>query len=114
MIPALGECVVSRKRGPCSKFVPIGSVLDQVISQYRPMAEASLIRVWEIWEQAVGSAISACARPAAFKDCILLVHVSNSTWLHHLRFLEQDMVAKINAALGGNYVGKITFKIGPV
>ena len=104
----------TKKRRSCPKFVAIGSVLEQVIQQYRPMAESSLIRVWEIWEQAVGAGIAACARPAAFKDSILLVHVSNSTWLHHLRFAEQEIIGKINIALGGPYVRKITFKIGLV
>lgn len=94
--------------------MPIGSVLDQVIRQYRPMADTSLIRVWDIWEKAVGSAIAGCARPAAFRDCTLLVHVSNSTWLHHMRFLEKEMLANINGALGGAYVKILKFKIGPV
>jgi predicted nucleic acid-binding Zn ribbon protein len=105
---------VSKKRTACSKFVPIGSVLDQVIRQYHPIADTALIRVWDIWEKAVGSAIAGCARPAAFKECILLVHVSNSTWLHHLRFIEKELLASINAALGGAYVKILKFKIGPV
>jgi predicted nucleic acid-binding Zn ribbon protein len=105
---------VPKKRTVCPKFVPIGSVIDHVIRQYRPMADTALIKVWDVWEQAVGPAISGCARPAAFKDNILLVHVSNSTWLHHLRFLEQEMLANINAALGGDYVKTIKYKIGPI
>ena len=103
-----------KKRIPCSNFIPIGSVIDHVIRQYHPIADTALIKVWDIWEQAVGSAIAGNARPAAFKDSILLVHVSNSTWLHHLRFLEKEMLANINSALGGAYVKTIKLKIGPV
>lgn len=103
-----------KKRTTCPKFIPIGSVINQVIRQYRPMADTALVKVWDVWDKAVGSAIAGCARPAAFKDCMLLVHVSNSTWLHHLRFLEKEMLANINSALGGNYVKTIKFKIGPV
>ena len=106
--------IVTKKRAPCSTFVPIGSVLNSVIGQYRPMADTALIRVWDIWERAVGSDVAGCARPAAFKDCILLVHVSNSTWLHHLRFMEKELLANINGALGGAYVKTLQFKIGPV
>ena len=106
--------IVSKKRTSCSTFVPIGSVLNTVIGQYRPMADTALIRVWDIWEEAVGSDVAGYARPAAFKDCILLVHVSNSTWLHHLRFMEKELLANINGALGGVYVKTLQFKIGPV
>ena len=89
-------------------------MLDQVIHQYRPMADTALLRVWDIWEKAVGSAIAGCARPAAFRDCTLLVHVSNSTWLHHMRFLEKELLTNINGARGGAYVKTLKFKIGPV
>ena len=64
------------------------------------MLDASLLQVWEVWDEAVGSTIARQSRPAAFKDRMLLVHVSSSTWLHQLRFLEKEMVAKLNAALG--------------
>ena len=89
-------------------------MLEKVIQQYHPVADAALIKVWDIWEQAVGSAIAGNAMPAAFKECTLLVHVSNSTWLHHLRFLEKEMLTNINKALGGTYVKTIKLKIGPV
>ena len=72
------------------------------------------MRVWDLWKPAVGDAIAANASPAAFKGHILLVHVSNSTWLHHLRFLEGELVDKLNAALGQDDIRKIQFKIGPV
>jgi predicted nucleic acid-binding Zn ribbon protein len=78
------------------------------------MAEQSLIRVWELWEETVGVNIAANASPAAFKGDILLVYVSNSTWLHHLRFLESDLIEKLNDALGAQRVKKINLKIGPV
>jgi predicted nucleic acid-binding Zn ribbon protein len=78
------------------------------------MADQSLIRVWDLWEETVGANIAANASPAAFKGDILLVYVSNSTWLHHLRFLESDLIEKLNGALGAERVGKINLKIGPV
>jgi predicted nucleic acid-binding Zn ribbon protein len=78
------------------------------------MADQSLIRVWDLWEETVGAHIAANASPAAFKGDILLVYVSSSTWLHHLRFLESDLIEKLNDALGAQRVKKINLKIGPV
>lgn len=106
--------MMSPKRRPQSQFVPISSVLDNVLKQYRPSVDRSLIHVWDIWETAVGSDIATNARPAAFNNRTLLVHVSNSTWLHHLRFLEKDLVSKLNEILGMNTVSSLKFKIGSV
>ncbi|MGD9366344.1 MAG: DUF721 domain-containing protein [Desulfobacteraceae bacterium] len=103
-----------KKRRANTSFSNIGDVLDRVLHRYRPMADQSLIRVWDLWEETVGANIAANASPAAFKGDILLVYVSNSTWLHHLRFLESDLIEKLNGALGAERVGKINLKIGPV
>jgi predicted nucleic acid-binding Zn ribbon protein len=92
----------------------LGDVLGKLMPQYRPATDGGLLRVWDLWEQAVGADIAANARPAAVKANMLLVHVSNATWLHHLRFMEQDLTASLNAALGQDAIGKMRFKIGPV
>ncbi len=103
-----------KKRRNNKTFTNIGDVLGKVLPQYRPMTDPSLLRVWDLWKTAAGDAIAANASPAAFKGRILLVHVSNSTWLHHLRFLEGELIDKLNAALGQDDIQKIQFKIGPV
>ena len=103
-----------KKRRTNKTFTNIGDVLGGVIQQYRPMTDPSLLRVWDLWKSAVGDAIAANASPAAFKGQILLVHVSNSTWLHHLRFLEGELIDKLNTALGQDDIRKIKFKIGPI
>ena len=103
-----------KKRRTNKKFSDIGEVLGKVLQQYRPMTDQSLIRVWDLWEETVGASVSANARPAAFKADVLLVNVSNSTWLHHLRFLEKDLMEKLNMALGRNQIKHIRFKIGTI
>lgn len=103
-----------KKRRSNKKFSDIGDVLGKVLQQYRPMTDQSLIRVWNLWEETVGTSVSANASPAAFKADELLVHVSNSTWLHHLRYLETELIDKLNKALGRKQIKKLRFKIGPV
>jgi predicted nucleic acid-binding Zn ribbon protein len=93
-------------------LVPIGPVIDQVMRQYRPASDQGLLKVWEVWAQAVGAVIATHAKPAAFKGDLLLVHVSSSTWLHHLRFLEQEIILKLNTLLGGAKVSHIKLQIG--
>ena len=83
-----------------AKFVHIGSIIDDVLKTYRREPDGELIRVWHIWDSIVGEVISKNAKPAAFKGRILLVYVTSSTWVHQLQFLKEEMIAKLNEALG--------------
>ena len=102
-----------RERKTKEEFVHIGSIIGDVLKQYGRKADGELIRVWQIWDDTVGAAIAANAQPAAFKGDLLLVHVTNSTWIHQLQFLKHDIISKLNAALGKPMITEIKFKIGP-
>jgi len=97
-----------------SKFVHIGSIINDVLKNYRREPDGELIRVWHVWDSIVGDVISKNAKPAAFKGRILLVHVTSSTWVHQLQFLKEEMIAKLNEALGKSLIDDLKFKIGPV
>ena len=97
-----------------TKFTPIGEVIENILQQHRPAITESMLVVWELWESAVGPEIAANARPAAVNGGLLLVHVSNSTWRHHLRFFEQEIIDRLNAAMGEKRVQRLQFKIGPI
>jgi predicted nucleic acid-binding Zn ribbon protein len=71
-----------------------------------------MLRIWRVWDRVVGADIARNARPEAFKGSILLVHVTSSTWLHHLQYLKKDIVVQLNNDLGQAIVGDIKFKIG--
>jgi predicted nucleic acid-binding Zn ribbon protein len=105
---------MDEKRFNSKKFVTIGHILEKMIQQYHPQFDKELLKVWDIWEDVVGTAIASNARPAAFKGSILLLHVSNSTWLHHLHFLEEEIITKLNQAIGSEQVKFVQFKIGPI
>ena len=95
-------------------FVHIGSVIDGVLKNYRSKPDFELTAIWRLWDEAVGETIAQNARPAAFKGKLLIVHVISSTWIHQLQFLKNDLMAKINAALGKPLIQEIKFKIGPL
>ena len=105
---------MSRSKKESRNFVPIGQVIGDILNQSRMKTDTSLIRVWDIWEQAVGRAIAANTRPAAFKGDLLIVHATSSSWLQQLRFLKADILSKVNQHLGQAKVKDIKFKIGPV
>jgi predicted nucleic acid-binding Zn ribbon protein len=95
-------------------FTTIGDVIGKVVARHRPAMDHAMIEVWDVWEAAVGDDIAAHAHPAAFKGGMLLVYISNSTRLHHMRFMEKELIRKLNRALGDERVKAISFKIGPV
>jgi len=95
-----------------SKFVHIGSIIDDVLKTYRRESDGELIQVWHVWDSIVGDVISKNAKPAAFKGRILLVHVTSSAWVHQLQFLKDEMIAKLNEALGKSLIDDLKFKIG--
>jgi len=62
----------------------------------------------------VGEAVAKNAKPAGFKGKILLVNVVSSVWIQELQYYRNDMIRKLNEALGKELVCDIKFKIGPV
>ncbi len=94
------------------EFVRLGSVIKNVLKNYRHESDEELTQIWSLWEKVVGPVIAENAQPAAFKGNILILHVNSSTWIQQLRFLKKDMIAKINDALGKEMVSEIKFKIG--
>lgn len=100
------------KRSNRKPFVSLGAVIENILQQHRPLNDRALVQVWDIWDRAVGPAIAANARPVAFKGDLLLVHVASSTWLHHIRFLEKDIIDNINKSLGDRRIRSIKLKVG--
>lgn len=92
----------------------IGNVIRNVLGSYRQESDEDLVRIWSLWDNAVGEVIAGNARPEAFKGKLLLVNVTSSTWAHQLQFLKKDIIAKVNQALGKALVEDIRFKIGPI
>jgi len=95
-------------------FVHIGQIVEHVLKSYRREFESELLRVWQVWDGAVGDAIARNAKPAAFKGRLLLVHATSSIWIHQLQFLKKDLIVSLNHALGKSLIDDLKFKIGPL
>lgn len=90
----------------------IGNILADSLASCRTQGDGEMIRIWDIWDRAVGEAIAKNSRPSAFKGHLLQVNVSSSSWLYHLNFLKKELIEKINTALGNPQVRELTFKVG--
>lgn len=103
-----------KKDPPNQPLTPIGQVLDTIIDQCRSDNRGGIAYLIRMWEKTIGPPISENARPFAVKGDLLLVHVSSSAWLHQLRFLKDELLAKFNDGLESQRIGEIKFKIGPL
>ncbi len=103
-----------KKRKNLKEFVHIGNIISNALKACRDDFDENLAQVWSLWNSAVGDGIANNTRPEAFKGKLLLVNVTNSTWMHQLQFLKKDIIKQINHALGKELVEEIKFKIGPV
>ena len=90
----------------------IGSILGRSLMSCRSGGDAEMMKIWDIWNDAVGESIAKNSRPASFKGHLLVVHVSSSSWLYHLNFMKKDLMDKLNKALGSDRVRELSFKIG--
>ena len=109
MASAYGRRMGKKKRETASP-TRLGRILPEVMRSVRGEDDTDLLRVWEVWDHAVGEAIAENAQPAAFKGDMLIVHVTSSVWGHHLQFLKTDLLQSLNEALGDERIKEIIFK----
>jgi predicted nucleic acid-binding Zn ribbon protein len=102
------------KKDKKSELIHISDILNSALSKYRPAMDTEMTRIWDIWDDAVGKPIAMNAKPDAFKDGILIVNVSSSSWIHQLKFLEKEMIINMNKKLEHISVKQIRFKIGKI
>ncbi len=103
-----------RIRKNMDKPASLGTVLRQAIEASRIDVDLDAYRLWQQWEDVVGSMIAQNTQPEAIKGRLLLVHVSSAPWMQQLQFLKPELIQKLNEIFGKEVVTDIRFKIGPV
>ena len=97
-----------------AELTPIKGILTQVLRDCRGNFQQDPDLLGQIWDRAVGATIARNAQPAAFKQRLLVVHVSSSVWLQELFFQKSALIEQVNAAAGREILEDIRFKIGPL
>ncbi len=62
------------------------------------------------WAEIVGPQVANVTQVEAVRDGVLVVRVKNSVWANELTMLKDDMVRRLNLALGGRILTDIHFK----
>jgi predicted nucleic acid-binding Zn ribbon protein len=63
----------------------------------------------EEWERIVGEQIARVTEAKSIKQGLLVVRVNNGPWRNELQLRKQEIIGKLNGALGENVVSDIHF-----
>jgi predicted nucleic acid-binding Zn ribbon protein len=88
---------------------PVGQVLDDLVSN---LGLGRKLREYEAvtrWDEIVGEHIARVATATRITDGTLFVSVKTGSWRNELMLRKRDVIAQLNAALGGNVVREIKF-----
>ena len=91
----------SERKRRRNEVSPAREVIGDLLQGYHIAGEIRRHRVVVEWPALVGARIAARTRPSPVQeDGVLWVRVSNSSWMHQLSFLRNDLLARINKQLG--------------
>jgi predicted nucleic acid-binding Zn ribbon protein len=92
--------------------MPLSSALDAVVRSLSPGTSAKALGgVFGRWGDIVGEQIATHVTPVKLEDGRLVVAVLQPGWATQMRYLHDDVLARINAVLGEGTVHQIDVKV---
>jgi len=70
--------------------------------------------IWRLWDSVVGSQIARHAQPHLVTRGRLVVHVTDSVWLHQLSMMRHRLLAALQEAQGGAGIREVVLRVGEV
>ncbi len=92
----------------------IKDLLKSQLSQLRSKDDCEMASLFTTWQAIVDPATAEVSKAVGFNGGLLIVNVSNSTWLHHLTLTKPQLISTINKTLDKAMVTDIRFQIGSV
>jgi len=89
---------------------PLAVIVRELTSALAPAS--TLARTQEVWEDAVGPAIAAAARPTAERDGVLTVTCEAAVWAQELDLMAGELIARLNGALEGERIRELRCRTG--
>jgi predicted nucleic acid-binding Zn ribbon protein len=72
----------------------------------------TLARVQGVWEEAIGPAVAAAARPTAERDGVLTVTCTAAVWAQELDLMAVQLIDQLNLALGEQVLRELRCRTG--
>jgi predicted nucleic acid-binding Zn ribbon protein len=95
-----------RRRAPRALAV----ALERVTADLEPAT--TLGRLQGCWAETVGERVGQEAQPVSEHDGVVTVACRSAVWAQELELMAQDLLGKLNAALGDRSVTQLRFKAG--
>ncbi|MBW2631211.1 MAG: DUF721 domain-containing protein [Deltaproteobacteria bacterium] len=92
----------------------MGDFLQKALKRKKILLDLIDYRILDIWNRAVGPQISAHTNPFKFKNGTLFVNVSDPAWMQQLRFMNQEIMDKVNLDWEKEEIKNIYFSIGDI
>lgn len=99
-----------RRRG---KLVGLSELIPKVYPASEP-EDAQALRVFAAFTRSVSENVLKNARPVRFREGVLMVNTSTSTWANALTFEVTDLLGKIRARSPNIQITRIAFRSGPL
>jgi hypothetical protein len=94
--------------------IKLGEIISESFEEGFLGLAREMVRVFEVWDRAVGAYNVAKARPDSIKNGRLTVLVASPVWIDHFGYLKSQFMEKINESLGAPLVRDIVFRVGHI
>ena len=91
----------------------VRSSLDRVMRRLGGPSADATTGIFGRWEELVGDGVAANSRPVALRDTTLVIAVTDPAWATQLRFLESQIVTRLQVELGARTVTEIEVRVRP-
>lgn len=99
----------SRDRDPAS----MNTSLDRIVRRLGGPSADVATGIFGRWSELVGEAVAANSRPVSMRGSTLVVAVADPAWATQLRFLEGNLVERLQAELGAGTIDAIEVRVRP-
>lgn len=102
--PGSNRSIFRSEERPLGPPTLLEGLLEAVVEDLGIGQKLAECRARMVWEEAVGPALARHARPLRVRRGYLEVAVPSAVWRTQLSFMQRDIVARINALVGGEIV----------
>jgi len=94
--------------------VRIGDALSATLQRLGLEGRIRQHDLWRVWPLVVGPEIARHAQPHTIAQGRLIVHVTDSVWLHHLSMMRHRLVPALNEKLAPAGIRELVLRVGEV
>lgn len=79
-----------------SEPTPFSSSIEKLLKSLRGGDRLTTVTVFSRWEELVGETVASHVRPLKLDNAILIIEVDEPMWATQMKFLEADVLKRLN------------------